>query len=228
MSRTERAPTTEELYSDGPHFSTGTYEVGNSDFSTERATTVEGSLRKRRGRLTGSVSAFITDYDDFLYLAPIGEERLGLPVFHYRQQSAKFHGGEIETQWTAWQSTRGAIQLDMAADLVRARSTDGPLPRIPPWSVLGGAEYQHSLGEARIEVRYVASQQRVTDMELPTDSYTLLNAHLNLRPFSELPAVVTLRAHNLLNKEARNHVSFRKDRVPLPGRDLRVQIRWSF
>ena len=37
-----------------------------------------------------------------------------------------------------------------------------------------------------------------------------------------------LKARNLLNEEARNHVSFIKDKAPLPGRAFIIGLKTSF
>ena len=37
-----------------------------------------------------------------------------------------------------------------------------------------------------------------------------------------------LRGTNLTDQEARNHVSFLKDLAPLPGRDVRLDVRLDF
>ncbi len=39
---------------------------------------------------------------------------------------------------------------------------------------------------------------------------------------------IVARGRNLTDEEARNHASFLKDRILLPGRDLSLALRWSF
>jgi len=224
-SRTERAPIAEELFSDGPHFATGAFEIGDPELGTEVGWTLEGSVRKREGRLTGALSAFYTDYSGFVFLDPTGAQEDGLPVFVYTQLPAEFYGGEAQVAFEAWQRAGHSVSLDLTADLVRASSSQGPIPRIPPARILGGIDYSHPLFEARIEARWVDEQTRITDFELPTDSYTWLNLHLSTQPIPDHPATLTFKAQNLTDKEARNHVSFRKDIVPMPGRNFQVSLR---
>ena len=47
--RTERAPTTEELFSNGPHLATNQFEIGDATLEEETATGVEAALRYREG-----------------------------------------------------------------------------------------------------------------------------------------------------------------------------------
>src|SRR5690606_40751049 len=49
--RAERAPTAEELFSDGPHIATASHEVGNAGLDTERAFNAELGLHLHHGRL---------------------------------------------------------------------------------------------------------------------------------------------------------------------------------
>jgi len=225
LSRTERAPIAEELFSNGPHFATGAFEIGDSSLGTETGWTIESSVRKRAGRLTGSLSVFYTDYSGFIFLDPTGEEEDELPVFVYTQLPADFYGGEAQLDFLAWQEGQHSVSLDLTADLVRTSSSQGPLPRIPPASLLGGIEYSHALFDARIEAKWFDDQTRIAEFETPTDGYTWINFHLTVRPLPNNPATLTFKALNLTDKTARNHVSFRKDRVPMQGRDFQLTLR---
>ena len=68
LSYSERAPDTAELYSDGGHHATESYDVGTSTLDTESATSIEIVLRKKIGNVTGQVSAFHTKYKNFIFL----------------------------------------------------------------------------------------------------------------------------------------------------------------
>ncbi len=61
-------------------------------------------------------------------------------------------------------------------------------------------------------------------LQLPTESYALVNAYLNFRPLRDRDTLeIALDATNLLDEEARLHTSFLKDHVPLPGRGFRMR-----
>lgn len=225
VSRTERLPIAEELFAEGPHFATGAFELGDDSLKSERGWTVEGTMRKRAGRVTASVNLFYTDYNNFIFLDPTGDEEDGLPVFAYSQSGAEFYGGEAALEVAVWQRGDQALSIDAAADLVRASNAGGALPRIPPMRLMGGVDYRHGPVEARVEARWVDSQNRVTDFELPTDSYTLLNVHIDFTPFENKAVSIGFSGRNLLDKDARNHVSFRKDITPMPGRDFQVRLK---
>jgi iron complex outermembrane receptor protein len=228
VSYNQRLPIAEELFSNGPHLATGAFEVGDPTLDKEEGTTVELTLRRGTGRLTGSINLFYTDFSNYIFLTPTGEEDHGLPVFAYMQDSAKFYGGEISARLHAFDWGSHALYLDASADMTRASTAGGNLPRIPPVSVLGGVEWLAPLWSARVETKWVDSQRRLAEFELPTDGYTLVNAHFSIRPFAQLENVsLALSARNIFNQEARSHVSPLKDRAPLPGRDIRFSIRAS-
>jgi iron complex outermembrane receptor protein len=109
------------------------------------------------------------------------------------------------------------------------RDTGEPLPRITPSRVGAALHYRGQRWNGRVEVRRTAAQDRVAALERPTDGYTFLNASLGYRFFSGRTVVdLLLRGTNLTDAEGRNHVSFLKDLVPLPGRDVRLGVRVAF
>ena len=61
LAYTERLPTAQELFSNGPHGGTGAYEVGTSGLGNERSVGLDVSVRRRAGFVTGSVGVFGTD-----------------------------------------------------------------------------------------------------------------------------------------------------------------------
>ena len=104
-----------------------------------------------------------------------------------------------------------------------------PLPRIPPFRFLIGAEASYDWISGRLEVQHVTRQGRVAPEEDPTDGYTFLNASIAFKPFRQRPDVTLMvRGKNLTNAKARANTSFLKDNAPLPGRDVRVSLNVTF
>ncbi|MDA5194556.1 TonB-dependent receptor [Govanella unica] len=230
LSRSERAPNAEELYSNGPHIATRAFEIGNPDLTKETATTVEVVLRKQAGRVTGSLSLYHTWFRNFVYEAATGAEIDDLPVFQFSQANAKFYGGELELAFKAIEREGFSLTLDAAADLVRATltATGEPLPRIPPKRLTLGATGKGDRYDVRVEMQLVDKQNRHGDFELPTDGYSLLNASFNYHPFADRNVTLSLQGRNLTNADARNSASFIKDLVPMPGRDIRCGVNYKF
>lgn len=123
------------------------------------------------------------------------------------------------------------LYLELKGDYVHAedRATGDALPRIPPLRATGAVVWQGEHLGGRVEVERVDRQSRVAEFETETAGYTFLNASLSYRfDLGPLSCDAYLRGSNLTNAEARNHESFLKDVLPLPGRSLTLGLRTTF
>lgn len=250
----ERAPTYYELYANGPHAATGAYEVGDTRFNKEKSRAIDAALRVRSGAHSGSIGVFASRFKNYIgifnsgntrgadgelnppeTLVPGESDNTGeevLPELAYRAVPARFRGMEAEGKFRLLNTAANKLDLLLKFDYVRAedRSTGLPLPRIAPRRFGVGLNYQWNSLTARIDATRVSGQGRVSANELPTDGYTMLNAAVSYRV--KLAATsgldVFLRGVNLLNEEARNHVSFLKDIAPLGKRSGQVGMRLQF
>jgi iron complex outermembrane receptor protein len=231
VSHTSRAPTEEELFSDGPHPATGQFEIGDPDLGKEVSNSLEGSLHYGGGPWMLDAHVFYAKYKSYIDQFRTGETDAdsGLPIFQFVETGAKFYGTEVEGSYRAWEDGDRSLRLEASADYVHGDTGQGPAPRIPSWSVTGRTVYETALFTASAEVHHVAEQDRVAAFELPTDDYTMINASLVVRPFRGQPDVkIFLDGHNLNNVEAREHTSFLKDVAPLPGRNIRLGVGYRF
>ncbi len=230
LSRTERAPSAEELFSNGPHIATQAFEIGDPNLGKEKSLGGEAYFRVDRRNLEFGLTAFLNRFDDFIYESATDEEEDELPVFRYLQRDATYYGFEAEVSAELFRTGPWRFVADGVADYVRATVKGvGPVPRIPPLRLLGGLEAQSNNLDGRIEVEWVADQHRVAEFETPTDGHTMLNASLAWRPWGKRrETAIVLSANNLLDVDARRHASFTKDFVPLAGRDIRLSARFSF
>lgn len=238
LSRSERAPSAEELFARGNHAGTQAFELGNADFGKEKSWGVEGTLRGSGAGYSFSLAAYHNWFSGYIYesVAPDsvcqtvnGGEDLEFPCYAYAQADARYYGFEVEGSVTLATVGTTKIAIDGLADYVRATiKGSGPAPRIPPLRLLGGVEAQGDRFSARAEVEHVFDQDRVTDFETPTDGYTMVNASLSFKPLAGNDrTTLMLSANNLFDVEARRHASFLKDYAPLAGRDIRVTARFS-
>nr|WP_029624389.1 TonB-dependent receptor [Sphingomonas sp. KC8] len=230
LSRSERAPSAEELFANGPHAGTQSFEIGNPDFNLEKSWGLEATVRGKGPGYNISLSAFHSWFNGYIYESATGAVEDDLPVFQYAQADARYYGFEAEASATLAQIGETKIVADALADMVRARIVGtGPVPRIPPLRVLGGIEAQGEKLTGRIEVEWADKQTRIASFETPTDGYTMVNASLAFKPFgSANPTSIILSANNIFDVVARRHASFLKDYAPLAGRDIRLTTRFSF
>ncbi|KQN06647.1 TonB-dependent receptor [Sphingobium sp. Leaf26] len=238
LSRSERAPSAEELFARGNHAGTQAFELGNADFNKEKSWGVEGTLRGQGEGYSVSFSAYHNWFSGFIYdsivddsvcQAANGGAELEFPCYAYNQADARYYGFEAEGNVKLAQVGNYVINLDGVADYVRATiKGSGPAPRIPPLRLLSGIEAQSDRITARAEVEHVFEQNRIAETETPTDGFTLVNASLAFKPFKGNDrTTLMLSANNIFDVEARRHASVLKDFAPLAGRDIRVTARFS-
>lgn len=230
LSHSERAPGAEELYVNGPHPGTQSFEIGDPGLSKEKSEGVELTLKGSGDGYSFGASAYRLWFSDYIYEAATGAVQDDLPVFEIRQADASYAGFEVEGSVRLARIGRFALNLDGLADYVKAKIRNvGPAPRIPPLRLLGGLEAQSDSVNARLEVERVTGQDRLAALETPTRGYTMVNASVSLTPFRAHREVsLTLSANNLFDVDARRHASFLKDFAPLAGRDVRITARASF
>lgn len=230
LARSAKLPTSEELYSNGPHFAVNAFEIGNPGLDEESALGGEISFRKTDGRLTGSFNLFYNSFSDFIFQAFTGEEEDGLQVVQYSQADADFRGGEVDLSIALFEQPHASWHLDLFGDLVRAELDDGgDLPRIPAMRFGGRIHYHSDRLRSGVELWRVTEQDRVAENETPTEAYSMLNASISYRFFfSRSYLDLMLRGTNLTDEEARLHTSFVKDDVPLPGRNISLIARLGF
>ncbi|HSM50095.1 MAG TPA: TonB-dependent receptor, partial [Thermoanaerobaculia bacterium] len=128
LARSSKLPNAEELFSNGPHAATRSYEIGDPDLEVETSLGLDLSLRRRTGRLTGEVHFFWNRFADFIYERATGEEIDELPVYRYTQADAEFWGGELEAHLQLYHVEPHHLELELLADWVRAelRETGQP------------------------------------------------------------------------------------------------------
>lgn len=229
--RTSRAPTEEELFSDGPHPATGSYEVGDRSLGRERSWSLDSTIHYSGGPWLVDLHGFYVRYDRFIDLAPSGVDDAdsGLPIFRFVASGARFRGAEAEVSYRAWESGDTRLKLEASADLVRGTTDLGPAVRVPPWSVAGRGVLDHGPWNASLEVRRVGAQDRIAAFEIPTDGYTMVNLSVSVRPLASDPGLKLFAdLRNAGDVEAREQASFLKDVAPLPGRNLRLGVGYRF
>jgi len=230
VSWTQRPPTAEELFSNGPHLATNQFERGDPTLKQEQALNLEATMRRRVGAVTGTVSAYGTWYDRFIFAEETGMEIDELPVFQIVENDARFFGIESEVVWEVFRDADRGFSIDGGVDYVRATNTttDQPLPRMPPLRFRLGVDANWSMLAARVEVQGSGGQKRTAPLETNTGAYALLNARLALRPFQDRDIRFVVQGLNLTDASARPHTSFIKNVAPLPGRDVRFYVQASF
>jgi iron complex outermembrane receptor protein len=229
----ERLPVAEELYSDGPHLATGAIQVGDPTLKKETATHIDIGVRGVDRAVDWSITGFVTQYDDFIFLQDTGvvDAMDDLPIFAYIQQDADFVGIEAEVFAPIAQTERGEIDLRLFTDLVRAELSSGEdLPRIPPLRYGARIQYHDERFFAGLEATRYDEQENIAPFETPTAGYNMVNADFRwrIKTSAGMELDLFVNGSNLGDQEARKHTSFVKDVAPLPGRNYAVGVRSRF
>lgn len=233
LTHAERAPATEELYAEGAHIATGTFETGNPNLKKERALNLDIGMDHHVGPLTLEASVYQKRVRDYIYGQEPGTQTDGFIDLNYQQQDAEFRGYETAVTWALRDQQNQKVDARVFADAVRGELSDGnAVPRMPPYRVGISLHGHQGALSGNISLTHAARQDRVgSAAETETASYNLLNADLSYAIRQRIGfghATVFLRGTNLLNDDIRRSTSFIKDVAPAPGRGGVIGIRFNF
>ena len=233
----ERTPSAMELFMNGAHLATGRLEIGNTDLESERSTNFDATLSYEHEGIFGTVTLFKNDVANYIYLqdetAEVHEEHDdeddhgGLIKANYLQQNAQFIGYELE-MGTVFELGDGDLTLSFGRDSVAGEfRDDSNIPRMTPDRNIYGISYAQNGLELKLDLKDVGSQRDLGSNETVTSGFNMLNFNA-VKTFTfgkKQTARVSFFAKNLLDEVARNHSSFVKDEVPLPGRNIGIKLQ---
>ncbi len=228
-----RAPTAEELYSNGAHLATNAFEVGDPNLREEDVVGFTLSSGYTGDWLKLNASVYTMQFDNYIYEIGTGEEIDELAVFLWRQDDASFTGVNLKGQLHLASIGNGDLDLNFMFDVVRGQlDQDGDnsnLPRIPAARSALGLSWKSDFWEVGLDYLRVSNQRRVAGFELPTDSYE--DVSLFIQRTMELAGNdlhLFFHGRNLTDDEQRHHGSIVKDFAPAPGRGWEVGVRMDF
>ena len=233
IDHSSRAPVAEELYSEGAHLTTNSYERGNASLDSESAINLSATLQYQDERWSASITTYQTEFSDFIYQRATGEQVEDLPVYDYQQNDATFIGADVELAANIIQQADNRVRVKALFDFVNAEvdvSGNQHLPRTPPTRYGLGLEAQWGLFSGSIDYLRVDKQFDIADSELATDGYNDLSVHAEIKQALTDTVTLTgfLQGKNLTNDEQRAHTSFIKDFAPAQARSVEVGFRLIF
>jgi iron complex outermembrane receptor protein len=230
LSHSERAPAIDELFANGPHGGSETFEVGDPDLKKEKSNSIEVSVHHTTGPVHVQGSLYYSRFANFIFQTPTGEVRDALPVFEYREGKADYYGFELQGDARFGKALGIDWGGELVTDAVHATIRDfGPAPLIPPLRVIGAITGSRGQVDGRIEVERDFAHDRTAPIETSTSAFTLVNASLDWHPFSANPELtLSLQGNNLFDVDARRSTSILKGFAPLAGRDIRLSARMDF
>ena len=254
----ERLPSVIELFMNGPHLATGRLETGNPNLNSETSNNFDITFNYENDGFFAYASFFINDVDNYIFLLDEeeghddhedehhedededehhededGHDDHGhgnLIHANYVQEDAEFDGYEIEFGKSVDVGS-GELTLSYGRDVVNAKFSDGHnVPRINPSRNVYSLSYSEDDLVFKLSLKDVDAQNDFGEGETKTQGYQMLDTRITktYRMGGNNELKVSLFGRNLLDEAARNHSSFVKDQVPLPGKNLGVKFNLTF
>ena len=255
LQYTQRAPSSQELFADGPHIATDQFEVGSRTLNKATSTSIDLTLKQSGDVFTSTVGAFYSDFSNFIglfptgiyrnpsdrsvapgpepYLDPVtGEEVTPIQQFNYGQVGARFYGIEAQVGFPLWKEGVNLLSMKLQGDYVRATDRDNgqPLPFIPPLRVGASVTYQRETLTATLGALVASSQNRVPQFQTATPGYTNLYINASYRFMVDATTELELfvQGTNLLDDTIRYSTSSLKDIAPAGARAVMAGVRGAF
>jgi iron complex outermembrane receptor protein len=227
FARSQRLPNAQELYAEGVHLATNTYEQGNHALNVETANTAEWSLRKHKGTFGFEWSAYINQADDYIYAKTLDQFE-DFRLIEYTQADAKFYGTELELSY----QLTPRLKATTFGDYVRGQLKGGDnLPRIPATRYGLRLNQKYNTWQGELEWYQVDRAREIASFEQHTPAYQMLNLSISytaaLADETQWYSVF-VRGSNLLDEEAYNHTSFLANVVPMVGRNVSMGVQMHF
>ncbi|MEH6549454.1 MAG: TonB-dependent receptor [Pseudomonadales bacterium] len=240
LSKSERAPSTEELFSNVDaldpedlivHAATGAIEVGDPDLGEEASLNGDLTFTWQGEVSWAQLAFFYNSFEDYIFLFNSGQAVDETPVYLYQQDDAKFYGIEFESEFQLMRLGPGDLMLQLSGDMISGEfDNNGYVPRLPPSRVGGGVDWSGDNYGAWVRVLHAADQDNPGDFETETDGYTRWDAGADyrwqLRGNTELLAFIKLK--NIGDEEIRLSTSFLRNYAPEAGRSVEAGLRLTF
>jgi len=233
-----RPPHVNELYSEGVHHGSASYERGNPDLQPERAYNTSLTAELDNGR---NLRATATFYYDFIFAEPLDRPVLTIrgafPAFEYHQADARIIGMD----WSLDYEFVPRLTLESRISLLRAwnRKVDDYLVFMPADRFQTGLKYAFSAPDGarkapfiRLTMINALEQSRVPegiDYAPPPPGYTRLDIEAGATfVWGKQAFEIGLSVINLFDTSYREYLNRFRYYVDEPGRNVALRLRIPF
>ena len=247
MTRSQRAPQVQELFSHGLHDATHSYELGNPNLIEETSYNLDLGYRYRAAWVSAEFDLFHNWANDYIYQQQTGgvfNEALGqfqaqcatpgacAPVVLSSQANAVFKGYEAKLKFPLMGNHYGLIDLTLFSDFTRGEFVNGgDVPRMPPLRYGFQVDYAYDTHwSSNLRLTRGEKQDHPGANDTPTNGYVLLNVGVQyeVRAFDAAKLLVFAEGNNLLNDNIRNSTSYLRNFAPEAGRGAELGVRISY
>jgi len=230
-----RAPTIEELFSDGPHLATQTFEIGDINLDEESAASISLSVNHESENFAVNATLYHNEFDGFIYQENIGLIEDGLPVLVYEQDDASFTGLDFEIVAHLFKINNSDLDLGLTYDRVSARLDSSAnvenrnLPRIPSDRFGAYLAWKGQGWNAKLNYSRVSTQDQTAEFEAVTEGFDDVSLRIGRElKVADSQLTVYFQGRNLTDDVQRNHTSFVSQIAPAPGRRLELGVQFTF
>ena len=246
FTQSQRAPQIQELYSNGVHDATHSYELGDANLNKEISYNLDLGYRFKADWVQTEISLFQNWVSNYIY-----QQRTGavfnediesiedfctspgacLPVVKSRQADATFKGFESKFLFPLMENRYGMVDLTLFGDYTRGEFVDGyDVPRMPPLRYGFQLDYAKSAWSANLRLTRAEPQNNPGQFDTDTPGYVLLGlgAQYEVKNFHQARVLLFAKGSNLLNENVRNSTSYLRNFAPEPGRGAEIGIRVSY
>ena len=224
-SHQQRLPLAQELYANGIHFATNTYERGNANLDVEKSNNLELGLHYEADKLDYSLHVYHNWFDNYIYGAATDHIET-FRLIDYQQDKAKFYGTEAKLGY----QISPDYKLSVFGDYVRGEIDNQNAPRVPAGRLGTKVDANFADGWSGMAEYYrVFKQDKVAYLEQETAGYNMVNVgvayagnYANKQDYR-----VYFKANNLLDDEVYSHTSFLSN-IPQVGRNFTVGVEFGF
>ncbi|MEY3280669.1 MAG: hypothetical protein RL674_654, partial [Pseudomonadota bacterium] len=247
FTHSQRAPQIQELFSDGFHHATRSYEIGNANLKKELSNNLDLSYQFDASWVRADVNLFhnwVSDYiyqqrdaaqlfnaEDGEFIANDSDCAECFPLIHSQQKAAIFKGFEAKTVFPLMDNKLGLVDLTLFGDYTRGTfDNGGDVPRMPPLRYGVQVSYDKHEWSSNVRLTRGEAQTNAGENETTTPAYLLLNlgTQYKIAHFAQSDILLFAKGKNLLDENIRNSVSYLRNFSPEMGRSAEVGIRVSY
>ncbi|WOE31284.1 MULTISPECIES: zinc piracy TonB-dependent receptor ZnuD [unclassified Acinetobacter] len=224
-SHQQRLPLAQELYANGIHLATNTYERGNENLDVEKSNNLEIGWHYAGEQLDYHLNVYHNWYQNYIYAATTAQQG-NFRLVDYTQDKAQFYGAEAQASY----QLTDAYKLSVFGDMVRGKIDGQNAPRVPAGRLGTKVNVDFFDGwKAMAEYYHAFKQDRISAFEQDTPSYEMVNLGLSYQAKYGVNQDyrVYFNANNLLDQEVYQHASFLAN-IPQVGRNFTIGVEFGF
>ncbi|WP_221797599.1 TonB-dependent receptor [Oceanobacter mangrovi] len=229
LSRLQRAPVADELYWNGDHHATFSFQLDNNQLDTETAYAIDLSWQGHDTNNDWRIASYFYDYDGYIYneLQSYRDPYHGNHVYKHVQRDAQLAG--LEVSWQHNLSSQWDTHFKAATTRGWLTSSGDSLPRMPADNLSQSLSWHYASGQVISEWQYHLPQTQLADAESRTPGWYQLNLawHQQLGHGANAPQL-DIRGNNLTDRYGQQHTSTLKEYAPVMGHNISLELAWPF